>query len=249
MSKAEQIARQIKDSRRVCVLTGAGISTESGIPDFRGPGGLWQKFDPRLLSADMLYNDPLSFYRKGMAVLEQINAIRGVEPNRAHYVLAKLEKEGRIDCIITQNIDGLHTKAGSRNVMEVHGSLDKAYCMECGRKYSFSHIIGLVKKGSIPPRCSCGGVLRPDVVLFGDMLGPDYEQAEAEVKKSNLLIVIGSSLEVSPVNRLPDLSSKFIIINAEPTAFDREAHLVWHQQAGKAMGQIYEEVKNYESKN
>jgi len=249
MNMAEKIAREITGSRRVCVLTGAGISTESGIPDFRGPGGLWQRFDPQLLSSYMLKNDPRTFYQKGLAVLEQINAIRGVKPNSAHYVLAALQRIGKIGCIITQNIDGLHTKEGSPSVLEVHGNLDKGYCMKCGQKYSFSDIVNEVKRGQIPPCCTCGGVLRPDVVLFGDMLGPSYEQAEVEVKKSNLLIIIGSSLEVSPVNRLPDLSSRFIIINNEPTAFDRDACLVWHQQAGKALAQIYEQIKNDENKN
>ncbi len=248
MSHAQRIARQITGNRRVCILTGAGISTESGIPDFRGWGGLWQRFDPRLLSADMLQNDPAKFYHKGMEVLEQINALKNVEPNRAHYILAKLQKEGKIGCIITQNIDGLHAKAGSSNVLEVHGSLDKGLCIKCGNKCTFSHIRNLVEKGQVPPRCSCGGVLRPDVVLFGDMLGPSYSQAVAEVKKSNLLIIIGTSLEVAPVNRLPDLSSKFIIINNEPTVFDRDAWLVWQHQAGEALKQVYEKI-NYENKD
>ncbi len=243
MNMAEKIAKMITESKKVSVLTGAGISTESGIPDFRSPGGLWQKFDPSLLSADMLQNDPKNFYRRGLQVLEQINAVKDVKPNKGHYVLANLQKEGKIHCIITQNVDGLHTKAGARDVIEVHGSLDKGFCVVCGKKYSFSHITSLVKEGKIPPLCSCGGLLRPDVVLFGDMLGPHYARAIAEVRKSNLLMVVGSSLEVAPVNHLPDLSSKLVIINREPTLFDRDAVLVWHQQAGKALSQIYDQVQ------
>ncbi len=243
MNKAIEIAKNIASSNKVAVLTGAGISTESGIPDFRGPGGLWQRFDPGLLSADKLINDPRNFYKKGMEVLGQIKKVKGAQPNKAHHVLAELQDEKEIDWIITQNIDGLHAKAGSTKVIEVHGNLDKGYCIVCGKKYDFTYIMDLVKKGSIPPRCDCGGVLRPDVVLFGDLLGTAYERAASEVRKSNLLLIIGSSLEVAPVNHLPDLSHKFIIINREPTVFDPDALLVWHQKAGTALLQVYEHIK------
>jgi NAD-dependent deacetylase len=248
MNIAEKIAREINQSGSVCVLTGAGISTESGIPDFRGPEGLWQKLDPWLLSADALYNDPHSFYTKGLEILGQISALRGVNPNRAHYVLAELQKMGKIGFIITQNIDGLHARAGSTNLLEVHGSMDKAYCMECGKRYKFSDILDKINSGQVPPLCSCGGVIRPEVVLFGDMLGPEYDRAVAEVKKSDLLLVIGSSLEVSPVNHLPGFSSRFIIINNQPTSFDGDACLVWHQHVGRALEQIYEYIKKFEDK-
>ncbi|MGM0368485.1 MAG: SIR2 family NAD-dependent protein deacylase [Actinomycetota bacterium] len=250
MSNAQKIAGEIYKSRRVCVLTGAGISTESGIPDFRSPGtGLWSRFDPNILSADSLLRDPEKFYSKGLKVLKSIGKIKEAEPNIGHKVLAKLEKENYIDCIITQNIDGLHRKAGSKKVYEVHGNLRDAYCMSCGRKYSFSDIIEKIKIGQMPPQCgSCNGTIRPDVVLFGDVLNESYSQAVKEVEKCNLLVIVGSSLEVSPVNYLPDLAARYIIINREPTSFDRDAFISWQQQAGKALEMIYNALKEYEKK-
>ncbi len=251
MNEAQKIAKEIFESKKVCVLTGAGISTESGVPDFRSPGtGLWTKFDPSILSADMLLNNPERFYRKGLEILKSIGEVRNAKPNIGHKILAKLEKEKYIDCIITQNIDGLHKKAGSENVYEAHGNLRDAYCITCGKEYSFAGLTGKIENGQIPPLCDeCGGIIRPGVVLFGDPLPEIYEEAIKEVKKSNLLLVIGSSLEVSPVNYLPDLSTKYIIINKEKTAFDRAAHIVWHQKAGNALKMIYKEIKKHEEKD
>jgi NAD-dependent deacetylase len=249
MNQAEKIAQAIYESNKVCVLTGAGMSTESGIPDFRSPEtGLWARFDPMLLTAEALENDPKNFYKKGMEVLNEIGKVKGARPNKGHKVLARMEEDGYINCLITQNVDGLHISAGSVNVYEVHGNLRDAHCLSCSRKYLFSDIESKVSGEQIPPQCdSCGGIIRPDVVLFGDMLPDYYQEAIREVRESDLLVVIGSSLEISPVNMIPAMSRKYIIINREETSSDRGAYIVWHQSAVKALAMIYKELKRLDS--
>ncbi|MCG9479894.1 MAG: Sir2 family NAD-dependent protein deacetylase [Actinomycetia bacterium] len=248
MEKADQIAKRIINSKKVSVLTGAGISTESGIPDFRSPKGIWHKFSPELLSRQTLENNPDKFYREGLNLLKEINGVKNKKPNRAHYLLAELERQGKVSTIITQNIDGLHQQAGSRKVLEVHGNLRQAYCMKCSCRYGFDYLMDLIRKKHIPPRCGCGGIIRPEMVLFGDMLGESYRQAEREVAKSNLLLIIGSSLEVSPVSNLVAFCPRFIIINKEATPFDRYAYLAWHTQATAALGRICSQLLEYEDK-
>jgi NAD-dependent deacetylase len=245
MNHAEKIARNIYESNKVCVLTGAGMSTESGIPDFRSPEtGLWARFDPMLLTAESLENDPENFYKKGMEVLNEIGKVKGARPNKGHMILARMEGDGYINCLITQNVDGLHIRAGSVNVYEVHGNLRDAHCLSCGREYLFSDIESKVSQGQVPPQCDrCSGIIRPDVVLFGDMLPEYYQEAIRVVRESDLLVIIGSSLEISPVNMIPAMSRKYIIINREETPSDRGAHMVWHQSAVKALTMIYKELK------
>jgi NAD-dependent deacetylase len=245
MKEAEKIARAIYESKKVCVLTGAGMSTESGIPDFRSPEtGLWARFDPMLLTAEALEKDPGNFYRKGMEVLNEIGKVKGARPNKGHRTLARMEGDGYINCLITQNVDGLHITAGSTNVYEVHGNLRDAHCISCSRKYSFTDIENKVGQEQIPPRCdSCSGIIRPDVVLFGDALPGYFQEALNQVRQSDLLLIIGSSLEISPVNMIPAMGRKYIIINREETAADRGAYMVWRQSAVKALEMIYEELK------
>jgi NAD-dependent deacetylase len=226
------------------------MSTESGIPDFRSPGtGLWSRFDPMLLTADALESDPENFYRKGLQVLNEIGMVKGAEPNKGHLILAGMEREKYIECLITQNVDGLHKKAGSKKLYEVHGNLRDAHCLTCGCKYSFDDIKEKVAGEQVPPLCDeCGGIIRPDVVLFGDMLPDDYEEAVNQVRTSDLLLIIGSSLEISPVNLLPGICRRYIIINNERTAFDRNAYITWHQRIVKALEMIYKEIKKYGNK-
>ena len=149
--KPEKIAHAIFESSRVMVLTGAGISTESGIPDFRSPGGIWSRFDASIMTSDRLYGDPEGFYREAASMLGFFEEMRNAEPSRAHCILAEMEKEEYISGVITQNIDGLHLKAGSKNLYEVHGNLREGYCMSCGKKVSFDILAGKVKSGNIPP--------------------------------------------------------------------------------------------------
>lgn len=242
--KPKKIAQAIFKSNMVLVLTGAGISTESGIADFRSPGGIWSRFDASIMTSYKLYNDPEGFYRQAASMLGFFEEIRGKEPGRAHHILAEMEKEKYIAGIITQNIDGLHLKAGSKKVYEVHGNLRGGHCMSCGKKVSFDLLAGKVKSGNIPPVCdSCRGVLRPDTVLFGDKLPDCYKDAEDKVRICGLLVVVGSSLEITPAGNLPSLAEKYVIVNKSKTHFDRGAYVVWNEKAGRALGEIFKELK------
>lgn len=238
MNDIERASKLIKDSRYAMALTGAGISTESGIPDFRSPGvGLWEKMDPmEALSADVLMNDPEKFYRVGF------NILRGMEdakPNDAHIALAKMEEKGYIKGVITQNIDNLHYKAGSKRIYEVHGNTRTCHCIKCHAIYDFRELGEQVDSGIKVPKCKkCGGMLRPDVVMFGDMMPPDFERAMEEAQKADLILVIGSSLEVAPVCYIPGMVDHLIIINLMETPYDKKADVVFHDKAGVVMRQI-----------
>lgn len=239
----EAILNTIENRKKVVVLTGAGISTESGIPDFRSPNGIWSKFDSATFSSDVLYEDPERFYKSSLKLLEFLYSIKNAKPNKAHLILAKMESLGYISSIITQNIDGLHSKAGSKKVYEVHGNLEEGYCINCGSKVTFNILIEKILSNELPPRCTrCGGVLRPNIILFGDLLPDSFLDATVEVRNSGLLIIIGSSLEVSPANSLPYESKKFIIINESRTYFDSMAYLYWHEKASLALEDIYKDI-------
>jgi NAD-dependent deacetylase len=242
MDKIERAAVLIKSSKKTVVLTGAGISTESGIPDFRSPGtGLWEKIDPmEALSTKALYQNPEYFYQVGFPML---TSMVDAAPNKAHEILAKLEEEGYIDLLVTQNIDNLHQKAGSKDVLEVHGHIRSCYCLGCGMEVSMKEMDRIVKDGVMPPKCpTCEGTLRPKVVLFGDSLPPCFDQAWNEVEKGALLIVIGSSLEVGPVNYLANLCEKLIIINLGKTSYDQRADLTIQGSASQILEEIYEKL-------
>jgi len=233
VEKISKLADLLAESKKTMVLTGAGISTESGIPDFRGPGGLWTKVDPMLVfSADTFIYRPEIFYKQGMHLL---GALRGASPNAAHHVLAELERAGLVDAVITQNIDGLHQKAGSHRVYELHGHLRSASCIKCGHKISWEGLEELVLAGQIPPRHGgqCRGVYKPDCVFFGDSLPPEFYDCCREVSQSGLLVVVGSSLEVSPVNYLPELCKNLVIINMGETMADHQAVLKIEALAGE----------------
>ncbi|MCG0276232.1 MAG: NAD-dependent deacylase [Thermosediminibacteraceae bacterium] len=226
-------AEIIKKSRKTLVLTGAGISTESGIPDYRSKGtGLWEKYDPtRKASLSALMCNPKEFYEFN---LPRWSTYIDAKPNIAHRVLALMEEHGLIEGIITQNIDGLHIKAGSKRVWEVHGHLRTCHCMECGKSYPFVELKEQYEMGINPPRCKkCSGMLRPDVVLFEDPMGKDYYSALEALRGCDLLIVVGSSLQVYPVADMPRYAKKLIIINREPTPWDPKAALVSHSSAGE----------------
>lgn len=239
----QKAVQYIKESKGIMVLTGAGISTESGIPDFRSPGtGLWEKMDPmEALSTKILLNHPEKFYRQGFQIL---TSMKDALPNTAHRVLAKMEEEGMIDLLVTQNIDNLHQKAGSKKVYEVHGHVRSGSCLECQEEMLMDQMEKKVADGEIPPRCEhCGGIVRPNVVMFGDALPPCFDMAMDAIRKYERLIVIGSSLEVGPVNYLAYLCKKLMIINLGPTAYDSRADLILRQKAGEALSSIYEALK------
>lgn len=236
VSKAVEI---IKKAESLYCLTGAGISTESGIPDFRSPKtGLWEKIDPMKESTvEALYTNPSRFYK---VAFPRYASFKGVKPNDGHAALVELEKMGYLKGIITQNIDNLHKRAGSRKVWEVHGNTRKSYCIGCDAEYAFEKLIEQLEKGKKVPGCEkCGGMLRPDIVLFGDPMPQAYYNAAEVIRKQcDCLLVVGSSLQVQPVAALPRFVSSLIIINLQPTPYDKKADVVIREKAGKTLKDI-----------
>lgn len=236
--KIKYLAGLIKNSPHTLALTGAGISTESGIPDFRSPGtGLWTKYDPiKVATVSALKRDPATFYKIN---LDRWTRYTGVEPNTAHYALARLEREGLLNGVITQNIDGLHRKAGTKQLWEVHGHLRTCRCMDCEQSYPLDFLVNQFNAGTNPPLCQkCGGVLRLDVVLFEDSLGEDFTGAIHAMNKCRLLIVVGSSLQVYPVAELPERARQLAIINKESTPWDDRADIVINEMAGSVLTDV-----------
>ncbi|MHB8156079.1 MAG: SIR2 family NAD-dependent protein deacylase [Desulfocucumaceae bacterium] len=231
--KISKLADLMVESKKTVILTGAGISTESGIPDFRSPEGLWRKVDPMyVFSSETFIYRPEVFYETGMPLLGEIQA---AEPNDAHRVIAGLETAGLVRSVITQNVDGLHQRAGSKMVYELHGHFRSASCINCGSSIAWRKLEEMVQSGEIPPRHSeCGGVFKPDAVFFGDQLPHDFHQCCREVSESDLLVVVGSSLEVCPVNYLPGLCKKLAIVNLGGTMADHLATLKVEASAGDA---------------
>jgi NAD-dependent protein deacetylase/lipoamidase len=235
------LAELIRANRPCVVLTGAGVSTESGIPDFRSPTGIWAQYDPmEYASISAFRRDPekvWDFYGRRLGVLER------AEPNTAHIALAELERAGWVHALITQNIDRLHERAGSHDVVEVHGSVRTSSCLRCGERVPFADVVARLPV----PRCRCGEVLKPDVVMFGELLPvAAIERATALAQAAGLLLVVGSSLEVYPVAGLPDetlrAGGRLAIVNRDPTPYDRDADLVLHDSAGATLAAVAEEL-------
>ena len=235
---AERLAELIAANQPCVVLTGAGVSTESGIPDFRSPSGVWAQFDPReYATIHAFLADPArvwEFYKRRFAMLKD------ARPNAAHEALAELERRGHVEAIVTQNIDRLHRLAGSQNVVEVHGSIATCSCLDCGRSVPFDEVLAMVESAPAPACPDCGSILKPDVVMFGELLPVDAIARAAELARSaRLLLVVGSSLAVFPVGDLPqetlDAGGKLAIVNREPTPFDEEAAVVVHGPAGETL--------------
>jgi NAD-dependent deacetylase len=238
--KIRRAARILKAARHTVVLTGAGISTESGIPDFRSPGtGLWEKEDPEDFTIDSFSRDPGAFYHRIRPLLAIINK---AEPNDGHKVLAELEQRGRIKSTITQNIDSLHQSAGSRRVLEVHGTFKTGTCQSCRQKNDLADLLFLLDRGEEPDCPQCGGVIKPDVVLFGEEMPDDFQRAHRETLKSDCMLVVGSSLQVAPVGFLPRYSKNLLIINRGTTPYDEAARVVIRSSAGQALKGILEEL-------
>ena len=235
---AARLAELIRDAQPCVVLTGAGVSTESGIPDFRSPTGIWAEFDPlEYASIEAFRRDPAkvwSFYAPRFAMLTE------AEPNDAHRALAALEEAGYVRAIVTQNIDLLHERAGSRDVIEVHGSIRTSSCRACGASYPLAEVVALLETEAAPSCAACGGVLKPDVVFFGELL-PEraIERASELAREAGLLLVVGSSLEVYPVAGLPletvQAGGRLAIVNRDPTPFDGDAEVVVHAAAGETL--------------
>src|SRR3954452_9024687 len=233
-----EIAGWVRDARSVVVLTGAGISTESGIPDFRGPQGVWTK-DPKAEKLSNLHHymsDPEVRVASWQARL--VHPAFTAEPNAGHRALAELERKGHVEVLVTQNIDGLHQKAGSspERVIEIHGTVREVVCMACGERAPMERALDRVRAGEADPPCrSCGGILKSATVSFGQSLDPDdIGRAERAAVECDLLLCIGSTPTVFPVAEVPHIASasgaRVVVVNAEPTAFDDQADAVLRGQ-------------------
>jgi NAD-dependent deacetylase len=231
---ADALAALVRERQPCVVLTGAGISTESGIPDFRSTSGIWATADPfEVASIQAFRRDPRrvwDFYRK------RIHVLLDAEPNRAHFALAELERKGLVEAVVTQNIDLLHSRAGSRDVVEVHGSIRSSSCSQCGREESLDGVLEQLEQRPAPLCIACGAVLKPGVVLFGELLpGPAMDRATELARKAELMLVVGSSLEVWPVAGLPLESRSLAIVNRGRTALDDRAALKIDGGAGDTL--------------
>jgi NAD-dependent deacetylase len=238
---ASELAELIRSRQPCVVLTGAGVSTESGIPDFRSPTGLWATVDPMEYgSIEAFRRDPRkvwSFYKP------RVEMLTGAEPNPAHAALAELEQLGLVEAVVTQNIDLLHERAGSENVVEVHGSIRTASCPGCGRSYELDRVLELLAEADAPECPGCSGILKPDVVFFGELLSPAaIDRAYELARRARLLLVVGSALEVYPVAGLPlealGSGGDLAIVNRGPTAFDSQASLKVDGSAGEVLPQV-----------
>ena len=237
MDEIETLKQWVESSRNIVFFGGAGVSTESGIPDFRSVDGLYsQKFDyppETIISHSFFLKKPeyfFRFYKEKMLPL-------GFSPNVTHKVLAQWEQEGRLSAVVTQNIDGLHQKAGSKKVFELHGSVLRNYCMNCGKFYSAE----FVKNAAGIPRCTCGGIVKPDVVLYEESLDPaTIEGSLKAIREADMLIVAGTSLTVYPAAGLINdyRGDRLVLINRDVTPYDEYADLVLHRSLGEVFSQL-----------
>ena len=244
-----RLADAIVDAEHFVAFTGAGISTESGIPDFRSPGGIWNRYKPidyeTFLSSE---EGRREYWRRGRNTYA---VIRTARPNPAHLALAELERLGRLQFLVTQNIDGLHFAAGSspERTVELHGTAHRVYCMQCGAETSRDAIMARLDAGEAVPACErCGGILRAATVAFGEPMpqGP-LRRALAEARRSDLFLVIGSSLVVNPAAQLPlvaEAAGAYVaILNQTPTPLDGHAHLLVRGEAGATMARVMAAVR------
>jgi len=233
--KFKNIQEMVESSENIVFFGGAGVSTESGIPDFRSVDGLYNqtyKYPPETILSHRFFMENTEefydFYRNKMLFLE-------AKPNKAHKKLAELEAKGKLKAVITQNIDGLHQLAGSKNVLELHGSVHRNYCLKCHQYYGVTAIV----EGASIPKCTCGGMLKPDVVLYGEGLdNKTVEQSVKAIAMADMLIIGGTSLGVYPAAGLIDYyrGNKLVLINKTSTPMDKQADLVINDSIGEVLG-------------
>ena len=235
--KIKSFVRLVSESNKIVFFGGAGVSTESGIPDFRSKDGLYNqkyKYPPELiLSHEFFWNNTREFYK---FYIDKMNCLK-YEPNITHQKLVELEKQKRLMAVVTQNIDGLHQKAGSKNVYELHGSVFRNYCVKCKKFYGAEYIFN----SNDIPRCDCGAVIKPDVVLYGETL--NYQILNDSIKaisEADLLIVAGTSLTVNPASGLINYfkGKNLVLINKDSTFYDQKADLVINDSLGKVFEKI-----------
>ena len=241
MNNTDKLINLIKKSTRIVFLGGAGVSTESGLKDFRSKDGLYSekyKFPPEVILSHSFFisqtDQFYEFYKK------KLNSLK-YKPNITHYVLAKMEKKGMLDCVITQNIDGFHQEAGSLNVLELHGSINRNYCLKCHKFYDASYVFN--SKGI--PLCSCGGIIKPDVVLYEEPLNYDtLEKAILAISNCDLLIIGGTSLNVYPAASLINYfkGRNIVLINHDTTLYDNRCSLIINDNIGDVFKKIEKEI-------
>jgi len=238
MEAAQSLSEMIEGARVITALTGAGISTGSGIPDFRSPGGIYATNDMDIFDIEVFRRRPEVFYEFARWFAPLLWKAR---PNAAHRALAEWEAAGREVHIATQNIDDLHERAGSGRVYHLHGDFRRGHCMECGREYGMESFTGVIKGGEVP-RCECGGVVKPDIVFFGERLPEDAWRASvAAVQAADLLLVIGTTLLIYPAAALPEYrrdDARLVMIGEGRTHLDNEADLVVREKIEDFLGGV-----------
>jgi NAD-dependent deacetylase len=243
-SSVEKARKLISNANKISALTGAGISVDSGIPDFRSEGGLWKRYDPHeFATLDSFKGNPTKFWTMGRELAE---TMLRAEPNEAHLALAKLEAQGKLGGIITLNIDNLHQLAGNKRVIELHGNYLRAYCIECKMEYVGKAVHQRVAHGEIPPKCDkCGGVLKSEAILFGEPLPEEpMEKAISLCRETDLMLVIGTSLTVYPAAFLPQIAknagAEVVLISLEGINRDNVADIVLKGRATEIVPRITE---------
>jgi NAD-dependent deacetylase len=236
----------VRDAKKILVFAGAGLSTESGIPDFRSPGGLWSKYDPSDFTYDRILSDEGARMRYWKMSTESYEIMRDAVPNRAHLAIKTLEDLGKLIAVVTQNIDHLHHKAGNspERIIEIHGTAFAVSCLKCGKRYDRDEIHERIKRGEYVPYCdACSGILKPDTISFGQAMPQDkLARAITHARECDLCIAAGSSLVVYPAASIPvyavESGAKLIIVNREETPLDSRADLVIHESVSKALGEM-----------
>ena len=248
----DRAARLLAAARRPVLFTGAGVSTESGIPDFRSPGGVWDRFDPRELTYQHFVETEAGRRKYWEIGRQSYPLMRKAEPNAAHVAIAELHRLDRLDCCITQNVDNLHQRAGlpEVKVIELHGNATRARCLDCGQPYSRDEVQGWLDSGVEIPRCpACGGVVKPHTILFGEpMPAPATQEAERRARASDVFVVVGSSLVVYPAAYMPahakHAGATLVIVNLSPTPYDGQADLLIPARAGEVMDAIVQRLRS-----
>jgi NAD-dependent deacetylase len=250
LDETEKLAQLIVQSRKVVVFTGAGISTESGIPDFRSPGGIWSRYDPEDFTIQKFLSGPAARKTIWKMSLEG-GLLAEAEPNLAHHAIAELHQLGKLDCVITQNIDNLHQKAGvpGDRVFELHGNMEWVVCLSCHRRFPMPEVLRRIEQGAEVPDCpECKGILKPDAVFFGEALPQEtLQEAIRRAKNCDLLVVIGSTLVIYPAAYVPtyarDAGATLAIVNLTSTPFDHYAEVVIRAKAGETMSEVMGKIR------
>jgi NAD-dependent deacetylase len=236
-----KLKKFVSTSDQIVAFTGAGFSAESGISTFRGAGGLWSKYDPSIYADINVFMQDSTYYWNFFRD-ERYPVIKKAKPNDGHYALVELEKRGKLYRVITQNIDGLHRVAGQSDVIELHGNTRKVNCLNCDKTYTMDEAYKILQK-ELPPRCSCGGVLKPGTILFGEPLPQvALDMAMLASKNCDMFLVLGSSLVVYPAASMPKIAKRngatLVIINIDPTPLDDTADLVINGSASKVLSAL-----------